>query len=67
MKITSCLVIGFALMAIFFPKDVGGQQNSSVSQPLIVGTKEAPPFSMKSSDGQWTGLSVDLWRQIAAE
>ena len=22
---------------------------------------------MKTSDGQWTGLSIDLWRQIAAE
>ena len=67
MKITSWLVIGFALLAIFFPKDVAGQQNSPSPQPLIVGTKEAPPFSMKTSDGQWTGLSIDLWRQIATE
>jgi ABC-type amino acid transport substrate-binding protein len=67
MKITSCLVIGFSLLSIFFPKDVTGQQNSSPTQSLIVGTKEAPPFSMKTSDGQWTGLSIDLWRQIAAE
>ena len=67
MKITSCLVIGFALLAIFFSKDVDGQQNLSSPQPLIVGTKESPPFSMKTSDGQWNGLSIDLWRQIAAE
>ena len=47
--------------------DVGGQPSSNAPQPLIVGTKEAPPFSLKTSDGQWTGLSIDLWRQIAAE
>jgi polar amino acid transport system substrate-binding protein len=34
---------------------------------LVVGTKEAPPFSMKGEDGSWTGISIDLWREIAAE
>lgn len=32
---------------------------------LVVGTKEAAPFSMKSPDGEWTGISIDLWRRIA--
>ncbi len=39
----------------------------SVQQELVVGTKEAPPFAMKSADGNWTGISIDLWRRIAAE
>ncbi len=34
---------------------------------LIVGTKEVPPFAMKNSEGTWTGVSIDLWRQIAAK
>ncbi len=34
---------------------------------LIVGTKEAPPFAMRSEDGSWYGLSIDLWRGVAAE
>lgn len=34
---------------------------------LIVGTKVAPPFVMRESDGTWTGLSVDLWRDVAAQ
>ena len=67
MKITTGLLIGFSLLMIVLSTDVGGQQSSTAPQPLIVGTKEAPPFSMKISDGQWTGLSIDLWRQIAAE
>jgi len=36
-------------------------------KPLIVGTKQVPPFAMKRSDGTWHGISVDLWREIAAE
>jgi polar amino acid transport system substrate-binding protein len=32
---------------------------------LVVGTKVAPPFSLKDADGKWTGISIDLWRQIA--
>lgn len=34
-------------------------------QELVVGTKEAPPFSMKGPDGQWIGISIDLWRHVA--
>ena len=67
MKITIGLVIGFSVLINVMSTDVGGQQSSDTPQPLIVGTKEAPPFSMKTSDGQWTGLSIELWRQIAAE
>jgi len=67
MKITPVLVIGFSLLMAVMSADVGGQQSSAAPQPLIVGTKKAPPFSMKTPDGQWTGLSIDLWRQIAAE
>jgi polar amino acid transport system substrate-binding protein len=26
-----------------------------------------PPFVLQSDDGQWSGLSIELWRQIAAE
>lgn len=67
MKPALSLVIGFSLLINGMSTDVAGQQNSAVQQPLIVGTKESPPFSMKTSDGQWTGLSIELWRQVAAE
>lgn len=32
---------------------------------FVVGTKVAPPFAMKDETGAWTGLSIDLWREIA--
>ncbi|OCJ13409.1 amino acid ABC transporter substrate-binding protein [Rhizobium sp. AC44/96] len=34
---------------------------------LVVCTKEAPPFAMKDADGNWTGISIDLWREIAGK
>jgi len=32
-----------------------------------VGTKHAPPFAIKNDDGTWSGVSIDLWREVAAE
>jgi polar amino acid transport system substrate-binding protein len=37
------------------------------AQELIIGTKEAPPFSMKALDGTWQGISIELWRRVARE
>ena len=34
---------------------------------LRVGTTSAPPFAMKLRDGKWTGISIELWRELAAE
>lgn len=35
------------------------------AETLRVGIKEAPPFAMRSAEGVWYGISVDLWRNIA--
>jgi ABC-type amino acid transport substrate-binding protein len=40
------------------------------SQPrakIVVGTMRVPPFVLRSDDGQWSGLSIDLWKRIADE
>lgn len=34
------------------------------AEPLRIATKHAPPFSYKE-DGQWHGLAIDLWDDIA--
>ena len=51
---------------------LGWSTGTSASQEtlqrmLIVGTKEAAPFSFKDSDGRWRGISIDLWRSIAED
>ena len=35
------------------------------SELLVVGTKVAAPFSMKDKDGNWEGISIELWDLIA--
>ena len=44
-----------------------GEAQSTAAKPLIVGTKQAPPFAIKNADGTWSGISIDLWRTIANE
>lgn len=34
---------------------------------LVIGTKPAPPFSMQDAAGEWQGISIALWREIAKE
>ena len=33
---------------------------------LVVGLIQSPPFCMRD-DGSWSGISVELWREIAAD
>jgi polar amino acid transport system substrate-binding protein len=58
--IAHVLVLGLTASA-------GAQPATSAATTLVVGTKEAPPFAMKAADGTWSGLSIELWRDIARE
>lgn len=37
------------------------------SEPLKVGITSVPPFVIENADGEWEGISVDLWQQIAED
>ena len=39
----------------------------NVPAELRVATREVPPFAMKNEEGQWTGISIDLLREVKAE
>lgn len=43
---------------------VAAQQAKNPGE-LIVGTKVAPPFSMSSESGEWTGISIELMELVA--
>ncbi len=47
------------------------QPTPSVPPPasprLKVGTMQVPPFSYKDAQGEWVGISIDLWRDVALE
>jgi polar amino acid transport system substrate-binding protein len=34
---------------------------------LVLALRVAPPFAMKTSDGVWTGITVELWRHMAEQ
>jgi polar amino acid transport system substrate-binding protein len=34
---------------------------------LTVGIYSAAPFNIRQADGSWTGISVDLWKEIASD
>ena len=34
---------------------------------LVLGLRVAPPFVMRTPDGIWTGISVELWRHLAEQ
>jgi ABC-type amino acid transport substrate-binding protein len=38
---------------------------SRVKPNLIVAVMSAPPYSMQEKDGRWSGITVDLWKEIA--
>lgn len=44
-----------------------GQQDETPQSILRVGTKPSPPFAIKNADGSWSGISIELWRQLATE
>lgn len=39
----------------------------SLNQSLVVGIKDTPPFVIEREDGSFTGVSVELWNQVAEE
>ena len=41
-------------------------QGAASAGHWVVGTKESPPFVIKQSDGSWSGISIELWEQVAA-
>ena len=34
---------------------------------LIVETRHAPPFAVQGPSGKWSGISINLWRDIATD
>jgi ABC-type amino acid transport substrate-binding protein len=42
------------------------EARDGVRQPLVVAITDSPPLAIKAPDGSWSGLSVELWREIAS-
>jgi len=56
-------ILILSLLPVFFCK--AGNAESAPGKALIVGIKQSPPFAIKHADSAWSGIAVDLWRDIA--
>lgn len=56
------------LVAPSHAQDASSADGAQATPPkLRVGTKVSPPFAVKRVDGSWSGISIELWRQIAGD
>ncbi|KPA14447.1 amino acid ABC transporter substrate-binding protein [Candidatus Magnetomorum sp. HK-1] len=68
MQILHRLVLISGILLFFFQGITHAElETVPMNKKVIVGTKPAPPFSFKNKNGIWTGISIDLWRNIANE
>ena len=44
-----------------------GPDAPATDRELVLGLRVAPPFALKTPDGIWTGISVELWRHLAEQ
>jgi polar amino acid transport system substrate-binding protein len=54
------LVIGSVLLAA--PQIAAAEEG----RELVVGTKAAPPFAIKDANGNWSGISIEIWQHVAS-
>lgn len=60
--------LGLCLLALPGAAGTAGPEPPSLpDREWRVGIFEAPPYAMRGPDGQWRGLIVDLWKEIASE
>ncbi len=58
------LLIGLALTTAHAqPRPAG----PPAGEPITVAVHEAPPFAVHEPNGEWSGLAVDLWRDVARD
>ena len=65
-RLRRSLPLALTIIALaVLPASQAAAQDDPTARELVVGTKEAPPFAVKNDKGEWSGVSVDLWRKIA--
>ena len=66
-KMVIARVLGILAFWIFTlsPVNAIAQDDSVAPDKVLVGVGDAPPFAMKTKDGRWEGLSIELWKGIA--
>ena len=50
---------------VFSPVSAIAQDDRPMPNKVVVAVAEVPPFAMKTKDGHWEGLGIELWQAIA--
>ena len=61
--VLTLVLIGFCLI----PCPSKAHLNVELPERLIVGVVEYPPYSMKTSNGAWKGIGIELWCAVAED
>jgi ABC-type amino acid transport substrate-binding protein len=56
-----------AWLALSDDRVAAAEPRDASTPPLRVALVDSPPFAIKGGDSGWSGLGVELWREIAAE
>jgi ABC-type amino acid transport substrate-binding protein len=59
-------IVTLLIVTLFSVKALAQNDNTAPSK-LLVAVVDAPPFYMKTPDGRWEGLSIELWQVVAQE
>ena len=59
-----CVLV--ALVALILAAPAASAPARPGAAPLVVATKEAPPFVVRGEDGAFEGFAIELWEEIAA-
>lgn len=54
------------LFVSFRTEAASSESGVSPHRKLVVAVMAGPPWSMQDDDGRWTGITVELWREVAA-
>jgi len=57
----------FGLLLMLAVPGSAAPTRTPAGDALSVATRHAPPFAIKQEDGNWHGISIDLWREIAEQ
>jgi polar amino acid transport system substrate-binding protein len=59
------IALAFAVLWLAPIATVAPPASAQDEHELVIGTKEAPPFAIKDPKGDWSGISIELWRKLA--
>jgi ABC-type amino acid transport substrate-binding protein len=65
MFLANCVGLFAFWLVVLSPVTAPAQTDSAEAGRITVGTLVAPPFMMKTENGQWEGLAIELWQELA--